>query len=428
MNDQITTAATRETPGCSLISPAASDGADAPRRTHAPPTRAVVALLTGGGDRPYAIGMATSLVSQGIALDYIGSDAVDHPDIHQSPLLRFLNLRGDMSTDVSVVLKALRVLIYYGRLIRYSATAKPKVFHILWNNKFEWLDRTLLLLWYRLLGKRIAFTVHNVNAAWRDGNDSFLNRLTLRIQYRLVDHLFVHSVQLKGALQSEYNLPASKISVIPFGINNTVPSTALTSSEARKRLGLTDGQRVLLFFGQIAPYKGLEYLVDAMTILTKTRSDYMLVISGRPKNCAPYWEAIQERIASANLRSNVVEQIGWSPDADTEMYFKAADAVVLPYTYIFQSGILYIAYNFGLPIIASDVGTFREDIIEGQTGFLFNPRDPADLAKRIEAYFDSDLYRQLAVRRNEIRNFGLQKYSWTEVAKITGAVYANLLR
>ena len=62
---------------------------------------------------------------------------------------------------------------------------RPKLFHILWNNKFQFFDRTLLMLYYRLLGKKIAFTAHNVNAGKRDSNDSWLNRLSLKIQYRL---------------------------------------------------------------------------------------------------------------------------------------------------------------------------------------------------------------------------------------------------
>ena len=96
--------------------------------------------------------------------------------------MTFLNLRGDQRTDAGPVTKASRVLAYYLRLIRYAWTARPKVFHILWNNKFETIDRTLLMLYYKLLGKKIACTVHNVNAGTRDSTDKRLNRLTLRIQ------------------------------------------------------------------------------------------------------------------------------------------------------------------------------------------------------------------------------------------------------
>ena len=89
--------------------------------------------------------------------------------------------------------KAVRLSTYYLRLLKYAVVAKPRIFHILWNNKFELFDRTLLMLYYRLLGRRVVLTAHNVNAAKRDGRDSLLNRLTLWVQYRLSDHIFVHT-------------------------------------------------------------------------------------------------------------------------------------------------------------------------------------------------------------------------------------------
>ena len=66
---------------------------------------------------------------------------------------------GDQRQEVSRLRKVLRVLTYYMRLIRYAATAKPKVFHILWNNKLEVFDRTVLMLYYRLVGKRLTSEV-----------------------------------------------------------------------------------------------------------------------------------------------------------------------------------------------------------------------------------------------------------------------------
>lgn len=113
-----------------------------------------VTLLTGGGDRPYAFGLATELISKRAALDLIASDELDCPDLNGAPGVKFLNLRGDQRPDASFVKKMTRVLMYYAKLIRYAAAAEPKIFHILWNNKFLFFDRTLLTLYYKLLGKR----------------------------------------------------------------------------------------------------------------------------------------------------------------------------------------------------------------------------------------------------------------------------------
>jgi D-inositol-3-phosphate glycosyltransferase len=123
-----------------------------------------VALLTGGGDKPYALGMALALSAHGIFIDFVGSDELDVPELRGIASLNFLNLRGDNRPNVSRSKKVVRVLTYYRRLVAYAATARPKIFHILWNNKFEYLDRTLLMAYYKFLGKRIVFTAHNVNA------------------------------------------------------------------------------------------------------------------------------------------------------------------------------------------------------------------------------------------------------------------------
>src|SRR4029079_17698780 len=136
-----------------------------------------VALLTGGADRPYAFGLATALLARGIPLDVIGSDELDAPAFHAGAAVRFVNLRGSQRRSAGLVRKAARVLLYYARLVRYGWTSDAQVFHILWNNKFEIADRVLLMALYRLTGRRVVLTAHNVNARKRDGRDTLLNRL-----------------------------------------------------------------------------------------------------------------------------------------------------------------------------------------------------------------------------------------------------------
>jgi glycosyltransferase involved in cell wall biosynthesis len=89
--------------------------------------------------------------------------------------------------------------------------------------------------------------------------------------------------------------------------------------------------------------------------------------------------------------------------------------------------VLFLGYNFGLPVIATDVGSLREDIIEGKTGFICRPEDAADLARVIETYFASDLYRSLNSRRQEIKAYARERHSWDVVGQLTVNVYAKLL-
>jgi len=386
-----------------------------------------VALLTGGIDKPYAMGLTSSLTLLGAGVDYIGSNEVDGPELHRTPLVRFLNLRGDQCENVEFRKKLIRVVKYYARLVRYAAGDSPSIFHILWNNRIEWLDRTLLMLYYRTLGKKIVFTAHNVNGAKRDGKDSWLNRLTLRIQYHLAHHIFVHTKKMEEDLLSDFKVPQQKVSVIPFGLNEIFPSTSLTTEQAKGRLQLRSDEKTVLFFGRIAPYKGVDYLVSAFAELARRVDGLRLIIAGKiEKGCSDYWEKVHRSISTAGIDKQTIERIGWIPDEEVETYFKAADVVVIPYTDIFQSGVPFLAYSFGLPVIATDVGSLREDVIEGKTGYICKPRDPSDLAKCMAKYFSSELFREMEFRRSQIRNFAKERHSWMNIARITSEVYRKL--
>ena len=391
------------------------------------PPAVKVALLTGGDDKPYVLGFVQALISGGISFDVIGSDDLAVPELLHNPRVSFCNLRGDHNPDASLKSKALRILRYYFRLVCYTVTAQPVIFHILWNNKFELFDRTLLTLYYKLMGKYLVLTAHNVNTRSRDGTDNWLNRCTLRIQYQLVDHIFVHTRQMKTELIDEFGVGDDKVSVIPFGINNTVQNTSMASAEAKRMLGIADSDKTILCYGQIAPYKGLDYLIAAFAEVLKGDGSYRLIIAGKPKWNQRYWSQIEQLIRDKGIGHRVIERIEHVPDEETELYFKAADILVLSYTRVFQSGVLFLGYSFGVPAIVTDVGSLKEQIVEGETGLVAKPRDSLGLARTIERFFSSELFHELDTRRVRIREYANERYSWSKVAAITTKVYSNLL-
>ncbi len=412
-----------ECPVCTFAESSAAPGTLATA-----PIELEAALLTGGFDRPYAFGLAMALVSRSVRLDVIGSDEVDSPEMHTSPNLKFLNLWPTKREKATLVAKALRTLRHYECLVRYAAVAEPGVFHILWNSKVQFFDRTVLMLYYKLLGKKVALTVHNVNQGRRDSNDSLLNRVTLNIQYRLADHMFVHTKKMRNELVEHFGVREQAVTVIRHPINNAFPDTDLTPAEAKCRLGVKDDEKTILFFGRIKPYKGLEHLLAAFRQLVASDVNYRLIIAGEvQKGNEKYLAEIQRMVTRELDRGQIILKSHFIPDEEMEVFLKAADVLVLPYNEIFQSGVLFLGYSFGLPVIATDVGSFREEIVEGRTGFLCRPADPADLAKTIETYFASDLYRNLGVRRQQIRDYADVHHSWDAVAELTRNVYAELL-
>jgi glycosyltransferase involved in cell wall biosynthesis len=283
------------------------------------------------------------------------------------------------------------------------------------------------MFYYRLLGKRVILTAHNINAGERDASDSSLNRLTLKIQYRLCAHIFVHTQKMKDELAREYGMPPERVSVIPLGFYSSVPCTALTPAAAKKKLGLKPEEKAVLFFGNIAPYKGVEYLVTAFAELARRDGSYRLIIAGRPKGPPAYWAQLKQQIANSGMADRVRQSIEYIADEEIEVYFKAGDVLVQPYTHIFQSGVLILGMSFGIPVIASDVGSLKEDVIEGKTGSIFQPRNATELELVIEKYFAGDIYHHLPERREEIRAHVLENNSWSKVARLTVAVYTSLL-
>ncbi|HET9180155.1 MAG TPA: glycosyltransferase family 4 protein [Terriglobia bacterium] len=385
------------------------------------------ALLTGGTDRHYAYGLAMSLASSGVCLDVVGGADIDGPEMRSTSGLTYLSLRKGWPPGARLPEKIASLAAYYIRLIAYAWTARPKIFHILWNNRFELIDRTLLMLYYKSLGKKIAFTAHNVNAGRRDSNDSLLNRLTLRVQYRLADKIFVHTARMKHELIESFGVREQAVTVIPYGINNAVPCTSLTPAEAKEQLGISKDEKTILFFGNLRASKGLEFLVRAFQRISSIDARYRLIIAGRRlKGYEEYWAQIEPEISSLVRRGRITLKADFIPDEEVELYFKAADVLALPYTEIFQSGVLFLGLSFGVPVIATDVGSLREEIVEGRTGYVCKPRDAVDLARAIETYFESKLFKNLDSRRNEIQDYANASHSWDSVAEITHRAYSSL--
>lgn len=392
------------------------------------PQMKITMIVGGGGDTYYELGLTHGLINNGIFVDLIGSDSMKGYQIVENKNVKFLNLRGDQNPNVSVVNKIFRVLKYYLRLLKYSFLADTKIFHIQWIGKFVYFERILLTLYYKILGKKLVFTAHNINARQRDENDNFLNIISLKYLYKVVDRIIVHTDKMKVQLIEEYNISKDKIDVVQYGINNMAKNTDLTNSKARKILGIDNETKLILFFGIITPYKGLEYLIYSLNILKKQFTNINLIIAGKVDvSCKNYWDNVQELIRENNLQDYITIKNEFIPDEDIEIYFKAADALILPYKYIYQSGILFLGLTFGIPIIATNVGSLNEFIDMEETGFLCQPQNADDLAEKIISYFHSDLYKNLEVNREKIMQYANEKYSWGKIGKMTTSVYKSII-
>jgi glycosyltransferase involved in cell wall biosynthesis len=389
-----------------------------------------VALLTGGKDAHYVLGLLPELAARGVQVALVGNAELADAEDVASGRVEFHNLVGSLDPDDGPMAKAWRVLSYYGRLLAFAARTDARLFHILWFRKFPLVERMLLTGYFKLLGKKLAFTAHNVDDHARDGRTgTFQNRLSLTFLYRIVDHIFVHTPQMKTELVQQFGVSERKVKVVPFGLNDVIPAARVSRSEARQQLGLGPDEKVLLFFGNIAPYKGVEDLLGALATLIHEDGRFTLILAGRVKDrsCETYWAELENLIEALELSKYVRKEIRYVPDGEVGLLFRAADVSVLPYRRVYQSGVVALSYGQGVPVIAADVGSLKADVIESETGLVFRSGDVSDLASKIRTYFASDLFKDLEARSPNIRTYGAEAFSWRRNAELTCAVYERLL-
>ncbi len=151
--------------------------------------------------------------------------------------------------------------------------------------------------------------------------------------------------------------------------------------EARKKLNIPTGKKIILFFGFIRDYKGLDLLINAME---NANNDYHLVIAGEVYGD---FEKYHQLIQSKQLGNKITQHVRYIADNEVPLFFSAADVCMLPYKSATQSGITSISYHFDLPIIATDVGGLKESIEHDKTGLIVPTPDIDLIRKSIDDYF-----------------------------------------
>jgi len=385
-----------------------------------------ISILNAGQQTDYLYGLVSGLAELSpLEIEVVDSDS-SIGIFEGFQRVSFFNLRGDNISPQSLLTKIWIISRYYFRLLCYTAYSRSEIFHIQWENSIVVFDRTLLNLYYKLFGKKLVFTAHNVYREARDGKATPLRWFSLKLMYHLVDRIIVHTPKMKEDLCSLFRISPKKVVVIVHGINNRIQKKDLPLEEARRKLDIVPTAHVVLFFGQMDEYKGVETLIDAMAMLVKDDPSTILMVVGKPKRQSDYVSKLIARAAKILPDKNIKLRFQFIPNEEVETYFSATDCVVLPYRRIYQSGVIFLAYRFGVPIIATDVGDFRGDILDGETGFLCKPDDAGDMAAQIRRFFNSALFRQREETRARIQQLAENKYSWTNIGRQTYEVYTSL--
>jgi len=255
---------------------------------------------------------------------------------------------------------------FLGQFLNLIRAAKPDLLHVV-SQSLTWPSLVL-----PLRGRvPLIETVHDVVPHPGDVETRRIPPQFARILRSQADALIVHAQALKPLAARCFPVPGERIHVLPHLALNRYARLAAG------RLPPKDGRFEVLFFGRIYLYKGLDYLIMAAERAQRRIPNLKVTVAGSGADLARC-RGIVKTPELFEIRERFI------PDEEAVELFQRADAIVLPYVEASQSGVIAMALALGKPVIASDVGDFRE-MVTGNTpfGLVVPPRDPDALAAAI---------------------------------------------
>lgn len=228
--------------------------------------------------------------------------------------------------------------------------------------------------------KRLVYVLHDVVSHERFPGDAILARLALKTAGSFLALSESEAKVLQRILPS---VKPDHIHIVAHPVFDSYEPYPGSAEDARRSLGVT-ADKVLLFFGFIRHYKGLDLLLQAMPAVLSEHPDLQLLVCGP---CHENREQYERILDSLGLRKTVIIHDRYFSGREVSTCFAAADVVVLPYRSATQSGVVPLSYALRVPVIATNVGALSEVVRDGKTGFLVEPESPAALADAILRFY-----------------------------------------
>lgn len=345
------------------------------------------------GMEEYDLGLLNCFRNMGVPAT-VFSNFTSAGDQHVVPFFKFQN--GQNALDL------LKLAYRYFKLSHHLKNSRT-IHCILHGFKFGMLEWVFMRT-IKARKRQIYLIVHDLESLVDGGNEPYWRHKI----FNECKVLVVHNRYCFDILYKELSVQnRSKLNVVPHG--NFVPG--IDDERYAKNAAPLNyiRKKQLLFFGQIKASKGLDLLLESMNSVD---SSVMLVIAGKMRHHS--FNGYEALISKYNLQDRVKLQIGYISPETREELFQSADAVVLPYRKVFQSGVLLKAMSEGKAVIASDLQPNEEIITNNVNGFLFTAGDKKSLADTINKVMSDD------DKRNEVGVKGLEfvreKHDWNKIA------------
>jgi glycosyltransferase involved in cell wall biosynthesis len=213
------------------------------------------------------------------------------------------------------------------------------------------------------------------------------DKIFTQFAFRHVDGFIAQSRAVEKDLFTWFpNLDRGREKFSPHPIYDAYPAFIGSQAEARRAAGLTPDGKLLLFFGFVRHYKGLDLLIRALPEMRKTQPDMKLMVVGEFYESRADYDKLIHELA---LDDAVTIRDDYCPNEEVGKYFAAADALVLPYRTATQSGIIQICYALKTPVITTDVGGLGEVVFDGVTGLIVPPENQDRLVEAVQKFYQA---------------------------------------
>lgn len=337
----------------------------------------------------------------------------------------FLYPGGDLREDYtfpgfkdSSNIEARRNLTWYNPLswIIEGLSAKGQILHAQWWSPPLILVYLTICFLFKVRRIPVVITVHNVA---NHGKKHFYD-LCSGLLFKLGDHFIVHSKSNKDMLAKLYGIHSSRISHIPHGPLEFGFRKDITCNEARRILGLRSQDQIILIFGAIRPYKGVDIALEAFAEVVKEIPKARLVIAGKLWES---WDRYEKIIREKNIGHLVKKHLQYVDTDEVASYFLASDLVILPYLkFDSQSGVGAAAVAFRKPMIVTKTGGLPELVMDQEN--VIPPGDANDLSQRIIFCLKN---RAVLKTMSEESEAIAESISWDRIAAETIAIYEKLI-
>jgi glycosyltransferase involved in cell wall biosynthesis len=321
--------------------------------------------------------------------------------------------------------RAVRLSLAWINLTRYLSRLQPDIVQF---SKINFPFEAIFLAQMRRRGLILTQICHEFELRENDGGP--FSRLILRAYadiYKNFSAMFFHAKENCEKFLTLFPFVQNqKTHVIPHGNSGWLLKYFPQSYDwesIRSRYGLKAEQPVVLFFGLLAPSKGIDDLIEAFA-LARQSCDAKLLIAGYPTKHINIDE-LKEKIARLDLTEHVFLDLRYIPLEEVGALMGLATVAVYPYRSSTQSGALQVAYTFGRPVLASAVGGLPEAVEEGRSGFLIPVQSPGDLADKITFLINNpELTKAMGTYARQLSE---TRFSWRSIARQILDVYKELL-